>query len=1293
MSIIPPAEYLARVDSLIGWEFQHGCYALQGNKLYFDPRRYTLDALRTWATLLSDLVMLAVPEGVKWENISEVVEQMPTLRHLHVDSFNKFEGHVGRDEITMLVLSTVEFGGFLSATHVAPRTTDRSNVVENSTVEDQKWKRKRREGRNVPDSKKKERQAGPKIKHEILRARYLKHISVFERLRHWEASLGESAGASVRIMQMVPKSKAQPSPTCADRQGGSGQGKQNAERMRRKARRWSGFGIGIEIGFHSDGGEWMTIDHWSIRGVASNPDLLLMLLLTALPTDVLSHSVVAAALASGAAGVGAGDVVSRGGGRLRMWWAGDEGATEREGCIGALTLTIFLLGCAVRHSVGVKWKEGPLVVHSESCRRERNTSSPRDIFTARERGPLAAAGQRSAVAGMRYEHSSMVSLSLRKFEDKAIHKIRGALLLLVEAAREELNTDAILWKLESGPRTKLSHSQGGQFTKSTFRGKHSKQLAFPPRLEISHDGSRIEVALLKAIQKPAPRLRKFHAQFKNTPQTSHVGALFANQAPVLESIEIPFKFQLPAPWLSNIRTILIGGYYFYLSEIFDILKTTPLVETFSVSIRQSQNTARNAVNTHPLTLPYLTAVNIAGNFTSGIGMLGFVVDIHRATSLEVNLVDPTRTTDEDWTSLYQTFSRVLQGHFEVHPPTRTSLILNPRYFSLKAHGNAGSILQINLQSSLWDERSITSFLASKFQMPIFQTANELDLTFDPDSIKNYNPVFRSFFSSFSNIRVLTLHHERAIRQVHPRIQYMDPSEIPFPALETLKYDWYRGGVFATEPIRQFLVARREAGYPISTLDLTCYSKDIAQALMSMDELEEMKGLKILWCRSGEEELDSLDINQPFSFWVSIHILSMPPTVEIKRVDSFESFIGNKDEKTDLKPEKKTQSLKKIINVAVSVKRHEFCQSNKKPYRQLRLQKSSKRSAKIIRSLTWRSMKVDQSPQLTTNGHVSGSLNEVLHANWGKVENLGFEIGICTIAGAGVQLVPLELELELRCNREENSCDCDGQAKRDPQPLHPPHHSPRPHPGSIFSLPLRSSPPGSRRAPAAAPDSRERTGFENSCTSRRSEVEDGRAVDRRIWIMLVVVVHRRLPADEGGRPRVLRTPTCACTWLRPEHESEPEAEEEYGIPDQEGGENARLREGLWVVEAEAELKEAESQAGVDVDHLPVGVCKKSWGGGLGRMQEEYVPFFWANDPRHHLLQFWWSTTWTKAFGDELQGVQGTPRHPEMHALLETLGLLWRRVSASAVAGMRRERSSVVSCNSIQPSSYNHAGKLA
>ncbi|KDR79606.1 hypothetical protein GALMADRAFT_137407 [Galerina marginata CBS 339.88] len=369
-------------------------------------------------------------------------------------------------------------------------------------------------------------------------------------------------------------------------------------------------------------------------------------------------------------------------------------------------------------------------------------------------------------------------------------------------------------------------------------------------LVISSDRRRIDLALLESIQKPAPRLRKFHVQFKNPQNTSHIGELFANQAPLLESVAIPFKFQLPAPWLSNIRTILIGGYYFYLSEIIDILKTTPLVENITVSIRQALNTTGDTVHARPLTLPHLAAVSIAGDFTSGIGILGSLVNIHRATSLEVSLVDITRTKNEDWTTLYQTLFKVLQDHFGVHSPTRTSLILNPKYFSLKAYGHAGSIFQIDLQSSIWDQRDITSFMACKFQMPTFHTTVELDLEFDPDSIKDYNPIFRSFFSSFSSIRVLTLRHERAIRQVHP--QHMDPSEILFPTLETLKFRWYKGGIFATEPISQFLVARREAGYPISNLDLTGYSKDIAQALMSMDELEEMKGLKILWCRSGED---------------------------------------------------------------------------------------------------------------------------------------------------------------------------------------------------------------------------------------------------------------------------------------------------------------------------------------------------------------------------------------------------------------------------------------------------------
>ncbi|KDR79608.1 hypothetical protein GALMADRAFT_243699 [Galerina marginata CBS 339.88] len=367
------------------------------------------------------------------------------------------------------------------------------------------------------------------------------------------------------------------------------------------------------------------------------------------------------------------------------------------------------------------------------------------------------------------------------------------------------------------------------------------------RLEICSDTDSIDTAVLEAIQKPAPRLRKFHIQFKNAPRTVHSGEFFANQAPLLESIKIPFKFQLPAPWLSNIRTLSIGGEHFYLSEVLDILKTTPLVEAFGVSIRHILNTT---INTSSLLLPHLTAINFAGDFTSGIGMLGSLVDIHRATSLEVSLRDTTVTSDEHWTALYQILSRVLQDHFAVHSPTQISLNLHPRDFSLKARGNAGSILQISLEAGLWDRRSITSFVASKFEMSIFHTAVELDLKFDHNSIRDYNPIFQSFFSSFSFIRVLTLRHERAIRQVHP--QYMDPSEILFPALETLKFSWYKGGIFATEPIRQFLVARREAGYPISTLDLTEYTKDIAEALMSMDELEEMKGLKILWCRSGEE---------------------------------------------------------------------------------------------------------------------------------------------------------------------------------------------------------------------------------------------------------------------------------------------------------------------------------------------------------------------------------------------------------------------------------------------------------
>ncbi|KDR65893.1 hypothetical protein GALMADRAFT_148278 [Galerina marginata CBS 339.88] len=85
MTMLPPEDYLARVTSLVGWSVRKGCYALQGETLYFDPNEAIVPLLNMCANLLPNLVLLAVPDCVRWNDILEhVLRHITTLRYLHI---------------------------------------------------------------------------------------------------------------------------------------------------------------------------------------------------------------------------------------------------------------------------------------------------------------------------------------------------------------------------------------------------------------------------------------------------------------------------------------------------------------------------------------------------------------------------------------------------------------------------------------------------------------------------------------------------------------------------------------------------------------------------------------------------------------------------------------------------------------------------------------------------------------------------------------------------------------------------------------------------------------------------------------------------------------------------------------------------------------------------------------------------------------------------------------------------------------------------------------------------------
>ncbi|KDR65891.1 hypothetical protein GALMADRAFT_259965 [Galerina marginata CBS 339.88] len=84
MTMILPDEYLTRVTSLVGWAARKECYALQGETLYFDPSEVTASPLDMWAMFLPNLVVLAVPGYVKWDDMEYALRHTANLRKLYI---------------------------------------------------------------------------------------------------------------------------------------------------------------------------------------------------------------------------------------------------------------------------------------------------------------------------------------------------------------------------------------------------------------------------------------------------------------------------------------------------------------------------------------------------------------------------------------------------------------------------------------------------------------------------------------------------------------------------------------------------------------------------------------------------------------------------------------------------------------------------------------------------------------------------------------------------------------------------------------------------------------------------------------------------------------------------------------------------------------------------------------------------------------------------------------------------------------------------------------------------------
>ncbi|KDR68516.1 hypothetical protein GALMADRAFT_1033618 [Galerina marginata CBS 339.88] len=353
------------------------------------------------------------------------------------------------------------------------------------------------------------------------------------------------------------------------------------------------------------------------------------------------------------------------------------------------------------------------------------------------------------------------------------------------------------------------------------------------RVAVSIEAGCVDSQAWRCIYLPAPRLRDFELEFHDMDTTlvAPIVPLFANHAPLLTTFYAKHvKFDISAPWVPALRSITIGPPT-TLSETLDLLETTPLLETLRINEVPTEITNRIC----SIHLPNLQEMTLSGPFGVCMTLVKSIVVCTQGLPLRLSIEATGSNPGELNPTVLHALSDFWTRYFGVHVPVTVGLEILSQSFCFSGNTSDESDFSFTFPTP-----SAFSQLLHAFTLSIFHTVSQLKLEI-PKS-PPARPELIAFLLSLSSVKIL--HADDRVLQHLQELQ-KETSQACLPMLKTIKLKDVSSK--PEDKILPFVQARKNAGIPIKTFDLTKYSSTLVVGV-SLAFLDKMEGLKVVYFR-------------------------------------------------------------------------------------------------------------------------------------------------------------------------------------------------------------------------------------------------------------------------------------------------------------------------------------------------------------------------------------------------------------------------------------------------------------
>ncbi|KDR69128.1 hypothetical protein GALMADRAFT_145837 [Galerina marginata CBS 339.88] len=347
--------------------------------------------------------------------------------------------------------------------------------------------------------------------------------------------------------------------------------------------------------------------------------------------------------------------------------------------------------------------------------------------------------------------------------------------------------------------------------------------------------------LSDALHRPAPLLTTFKFEGNIGGSLGSPLPLFANVAPLLEVfVAGGFKFNLCAPWLSNLREICISE-FFALADVLAALKFMPFLEC--ICLNELDKVHKEMVQLTPLPSVHLPQLRILEIESVPLHICLLILE-HLSPaggcSLQLSIQDnyPYQgKTNKMLRAASEQLSRYIQQCITFQAASSIQLFCDSERFQLFLYN--GDKLHFGIEThGCWDFLQI--FLVYIALSSFISLVTEAGLTLS-DPPPHILVQLTLLLGSLGSVTTLNI-SELELKCAHSIMTNMNN---PFPKLHTVVLDHI---LEKDESVIEVFLEQREAiGLPVSVLDLTKVSFGIPNHL---NFLKGMSGLKVL--ESNEE---------------------------------------------------------------------------------------------------------------------------------------------------------------------------------------------------------------------------------------------------------------------------------------------------------------------------------------------------------------------------------------------------------------------------------------------------------